>query len=56
MENYTENLLGDTIVATGDIGKTKILVCKRPDRRGTSHQRVKEMAETVVKHIMDNKR
>ena len=56
VENYTENLLGDTIVATGDIGKTKILVCKRPDRRGTSHQRVKEMAETVVKHIMDNKR
>ena len=56
VENYTENLLGDTIVATGDIVKTKILVCKRPDRRGTSHQRVKEMAETVVKHIMDNKR
>lgn len=54
VENYNEDRLGDTIVATGNVGRTRILVCKRPDRRGTSHQRVEDMAEAVAKYIMDN--
>ncbi len=54
VSNYTENAESNTIAATGNVGKTKILICKRPDRRGTSHQRVKEMAEVVANRIMYN--
>lgn len=55
VNNYEETLSGDTIVATGEVGKTKIIVCKRPDKRGTSHKRVQDMAEVVAQYITQTK-
>ena len=39
------------IVAKGNIGDSRIVVCKRPDRRGLTYNKVEEMAETVAKFI-----
>lgn len=55
VENYQEDLTNNIIAATGNIGNTKILVCKRPDRRGTSHDQVKSMAEAISKQILMHK-
>ena len=55
VENYQEDLTNNIIVATGNIGNTKILVCKRPDRHGTSHDQVKSIAEAISKQILMHK-
>lgn len=50
VEGYTR-CGDDTIIATGKIGNTNVIVCKRPDRWGTSYKRVQEMANTISDHI-----
>ena len=49
------DLMNDVIVATGNIGNTKNLVCKRPNRCGTSHDQVKSMAEASSEQILMHK-
>lgn len=51
VSNYEEDLTNDTVVATGNVGRSKVIVCKRPDKRGTSHERVKEMAKIIADQI-----
>lgn len=51
VEEYNEDLSADVIVATGKICNSHIIVCRRPDRRGMSHECVQVMAETVSNHI-----
>lgn len=53
--NYQEVSNNDTIVATGSIGRSRIVVCRRPDRRGYSYERVREMAKVVSNWILENK-
>lgn len=49
--NYREFVDNDVIVAKGNIGDSRIVVCKRPDRRGLTYNKVEEMAEIVAKFI-----
>ena len=51
-DNYQEVSNNDTIAAIGNIGESRIIVCKRPDRRGTSYETVKGMAKTVAEWIL----
>lgn len=53
VENYEEHSDNNIISATGNVGATKIIVCKRPDRRGTSYETVEEMAKYISKQIND---
>lgn len=55
VSDYKENPSDDAIVATGTVGKTKVVVCKRPDRRNASYDRVKQMAEKVADQIPKTK-
>jgi len=51
VENYKENPSEDVIVATGKIYNSHIVVCKRPDKRGMTHENVQAMAKAVSCHI-----
>ncbi|MBO5140290.1 MAG: hypothetical protein J6B76_06535 [Peptococcaceae bacterium] len=52
VDNYQEFTDGNVIVAEGEIGTSKIIVCKRPDRRGLSYENVKQMAQTIVDKVL----
>lgn len=53
VDDYCEDSSQEIIVATGAIGNSRIVVCKRPDRYGISHEGVRVMSEIVAKHIKD---
>lgn len=42
---------GSTIIGKGNLGKTKVVVCKRPDARGTSYEDVQKMAKELSDYI-----
>ena len=50
---YEECTTDNFIVATGNLGDSKIIVCNRPDRRGTTYEAVKEMAWKTAEHIKE---
>lgn len=53
--SFSRNLLGELwrpeaigcIVGTGQYNKSKIIICKRPDRWGISDQKIKDMAKEI---------
>ena len=51
MDVYQECNFDDVIVAKGNLGESKIIVCKRPDRRGTSYEKVANMAHVVANNM-----
>ena len=51
LDTYEECDINNTIVATGTLKKSKIIVCKRPDRRGFSYEIVENMAKTISDNI-----
>lgn len=57
-QNYEEISNSETIVATGNIGESKVIVCKRPDSYKKTYANVAEMAEDValkVREVVSNK-
>ena len=51
LDDYCEDLTQDTIGAAGKVQDSQIAVCKRPDRRGMSHQKAQMMAYKVADNI-----
>lgn len=51
VDNYNECNIDDTIVATGNLGESKIIVCKRPDKFGLSYDDVTKMAVAIANYI-----
>lgn len=49
--SYCEHLEQEVIVATGLIGKTRVIVCKRPDRWMYSYEKVAKKARVVSDYI-----
>lgn len=45
---------GGEVVGTGIYGCKKIVVCKRPDRRGMSNDKIREMAKEIKKAFENN--
>lgn len=54
IDNYNECNINDTIIASGNLGKSKIVVCKRPDRFGLSYNDVTKMSTTVASYIQNS--
>lgn len=52
VDNYQEFSSNDIIRASGTIDNSRIIVCKRPDRRGTTYNEVEEMANIISTHIL----
>jgi len=42
---------GNAIIATGMLGQTNVVVCKRPDAFGTSYEEVRNMAKDISDYI-----
>lgn len=51
---YNECTDNSTIVTTGKVNSSKIVVCKRPDRRGYTHKTAENMASDVAEWIKNN--
>lgn len=51
VDDYCEASTQDVIAATGTINGSQIVVCKRPDKRGMTHQDVQDMARIIAEHI-----
>jgi len=55
LDTYKENSDQETIRAEGTLGKSKIFVVKRPDRRGKSYADVEQMAKELVDRFHEDK-
>ena len=54
IDHYQECNIDETIIGQGHSGKTEIIVCKRPDARGISREKVNNMARCISDYINDN--
>lgn len=52
--DYQEIPCNNAVVARGMIGNSKVVVCKRPDKRGSTYEEVAHMAKTVSEWILHN--
>jgi len=55
VKEFQEVTDSNAIVAHGIIGNSKIVVCKRPDRRGNSYRTVENMAREISDWILNEK-
>ena len=51
LDSYESCDINNTIIGRGKLSKSQIIVCKRPDRWGKSHDDVREMAKVISDYI-----